>query len=245
MKIFPFLVLPAAGLYTPRMVPLRSTLPLRAVLFDRDDTLARSAPEMYLEAADWLAARHGLDAAAAHRALVEQWQSQAEAWRGLRTLRDEQAYWTRYAEALAQRLGLEVRHVPALLQAFPYERFMRPVAGAREVLAELRARGLRIGVLSNTLPSIDRTLRALDLADLVDVAVATCTVGVHKPEPGAFRHALAQLDLPAAAVLLVDDLPENVAAARAVGLQAALIDLTGRTEGALHDLRDVLALVAA
>ena len=72
-----------------------------------------------------------------------------------------------------------------LMDRWPYEAYMKPVPNAREVLGTLRERGLKVGVLSNTLPSIDRTLRFVGLDDLVDVAVATCSVGVHKPDPGA------------------------------------------------------------
>ncbi|EYB67691.1 HAD family hydrolase [Deinococcus phoenicis] len=216
---------------------------LRAVLFDRDDTLASTDQGVYREAAQWLAGRFGLDAAEAGRALAAQWQEQASAWWHLRTHEDEAAFWARYGEALSARLGLDAAEIPHLLAAFPYERYMKPVAGARDVLTELRARGLKIGVLSNTLPSIDRTLEALGLADLVDVAVATCTVGVHKPEPGAFYFALERLGLPAEAVLFVDDKAENVEAARALGLRAVRIDLHGQAADAIHDLRAVLALV--
>ncbi|GBF06609.1 HAD family hydrolase [Deinococcus aerius] len=178
----------------------------------------------------------------AGRVLAGLWQEQASSWWDLRTP-EEEAFWTRYGEGLGARLGLGVEQAAQVLAAFPYERYLRPVEGAREVLAGLRARGLRIGVLSNTLPSIDRTLRALGLDDLVDVAVASCTVGAHKPEARAFTSALERLGLPAGAVLFVDDRPENVEAARALGMRAVQIDLCGRVPGALHRLRDVLAVV--
>ncbi|MBB5232927.1 HAD family hydrolase [Deinococcus budaensis] len=217
--------------------------PLQAVLFDRDDTLTRTDHAVYREAALWTAREFGLDAGRVERALAAQWAEQAGAWWDLRTEEDEAAFWTAYAGALAGRLGLDMAHTPALMAAFPYERYLKPVAGAREVLEALRARGLQIGVLSNTLPSIGRTLEAVGLADLVDVAVASCTVGAHKPEARAFQATLERLGLPAGAVLFVDDRPENVEAARALGMPAALIDHTGRTPGALHSLSAVLDLV--
>ncbi|MEW6422840.1 MAG: HAD family phosphatase [Deinococcota bacterium] len=215
---------------------------IRAVLFDRDDTLALTDPGVYREAAHWIAERFGLDARQAGEALRAQWQERVFSWWDLRTLEEEEVFWQQYGKELAERLGLDPVQAPALLAAFPYERYMKPVVGAREVLTELRARGLQIGVLSNTLPSIDRTLTALGLADLVDVAVATCTAGVHKPEPGAFEYALTRLGLPAEAVLFVDDRPENVAAARALGMRAVQIDLTGEAQDAIHDLWAVLEL---
>lgn len=225
------------------MTTSRASGRLLAVLFDRDDTLAYADPGVYREAALWVSGQFGVDPQVAGRVLAGLWQEQASSWWDLRTHEDEEAFWARYGGQLGARLGLGAEQAAQVLAAFPYERFLRPVEGAREVLAELRARGLRIGVLSNTLPSIDRTLRALGLDDLVDVAVASCTVGAHKPEARAFTSALERLGLPAGEVLFVDDRPENVEAARALGMRAAQIDLSGRVPGALHRLRDVLAVV--
>ncbi|MFC4636773.1 HAD family hydrolase [Deinococcus hohokamensis] len=215
---------------------------LRAVLFDRDDTIAYTDPAVYEEAAGWIATRFGLSARDAGRALAEQWQARALTWWDLRTHEQEEDFWTAYGQELTGRLGLPDTAAAELMAAYPYERYMKPVEGAREVLEALRSGGLRIGVLSNTLPSIDRTLAAVGLADLVDVAVATCLIGTHKPDPGAYHHALEALGVSPAEALFVDDKAENVAAAQALGMQGALIDLRGQTPQALHSLREVLAL---
>lgn len=218
-------------------------LPLRAVLFDRDDTLAFTDRAVYAEAARWAEAEYGLDARAVGAAMLGQWQARALTWWDLRTEADETAFWDGYGQELMTRVGLPAAEAAAFMAAYPYERFMKPVPHAREVLGELRARGLRIGVLSNTLPSIDRTLQAVGLADLVDVAVATCAVGVHKPDAGAFLHAADALGAQPGEILFVDDRVENVEAARALGMRAAVIDLRGQAGGAIHDLRAVLDLV--
>jgi glucose-1-phosphatase len=48
-------------------------------------------------------------------------------------------------------------------------------------------------------------------------------IGHRKPAPEAFRHVVDDIGVPPAQVLFFDDLAENVAAARAFGLQAALV----------------------
>ncbi|WP_291427812.1 HAD family hydrolase [Deinococcus sp.] len=217
--------------------------PLRAVLFDRDDTIAYTDHGVYREAALWAAQAFGLDPREVAAGMQAQWEARAFTWWHLRTQADEDAFWSDYSADLAARLGLTDAQAQQLSARYPYEAFMKPVPNAREVLGELRARGLRLGVLSNTLPSIDRTLTFLGLNDLIDVAVATCTVGIHKPNPGAYRHALIALGVDAAEVLFIDDKQENVDAARALGMHAALIDLSGQTPDALHDLRSVATLV--
>lgn len=219
-------------------------LPLRAVLFDRDDTIAWTDPSVYQEAALWMAEQFGLDPRAVGQALRAQWEERAFGWWHLRSEQDEAEFWTGYGLELAGRMGLPPSAAPILMAEFPYERYMKPVAGAREVLTELRARGLKVGVLSNTLPSVGRTLSAVGLDDLVDVALATCTLGVHKPEPQAFLLAAGALGVAPQEVLFIDDKAENVDGARAVGMRAELIDLRGQTPGALRDLWAVLPLAA-
>lgn len=217
-----------------------SAQPIHAVLFDRDDTLSLTDAGVYQQAAGWLHERHGLEPREAARAMLAQWQSVEERWRELRSLEDEEAFWAQYAGELTARLGLSPSEGAELLREWPYWRFLVPAPGVREVLSELRARGLKIGVLSNTLPNVAVTLEAIGVAELVDVAISTCVLGVHKPDPQAFVLASERLGVAPVHTLFVDDLPENVEAARRVGMQALLIDHRGQREDALHSLPGLL-----
>lgn len=227
-----------------RVSGMPSHPPLRAVLFDRDDTIAFTDPGVYREAALWGHATFGLDARTFGAALRDQWNRRALDWWDLRTQAQEDAFWQAYGQELAGILGLTDEQTAQLMARWPYEAYMKPVTNARHVLETLRARGLKVGVLSNTLPSIDRTLRAVGLDDLVDVAVATCVVGVHKPDAGAYLHAAQALEVEPAEVLFVDDKPENVQAARDLGMHGLLIDLRGERPDAIHDLARVLDVVS-
>lgn len=210
---------------------------IRAVLFDRDQTLTVTDVGVYAEAGEWLAEKYGLEAKAAAKTLARVWLDNAQSWWHLRSDADEEQFWTSYGEILQSELNIPVDE---LTREFPYERYFKAVVGAREVLTELRGRGLKIGVLSNTLPSIERTLEYAGLLDLVDVPLATCRLGVHKPEARAFQLAAEALGVPVEDILFIDDLPENVAAARALGMKAEQIDLSGQNGDALHSLREVL-----
>ncbi len=218
--------------------------PLRAVLFDRDDTLSVMDPAVYLDAAGWAAGHFGLEAQAVLRVMRRHWEEEFGSWWAVRSLDDERAFWQRYAEKQAWELGLSAEQGQALMAQFPHHAFMKPAPGARDLLLRLRERGLKIGVLSNTLPDIWPTLAAIGLSDLVDVALSSCALGVHKPAPEAFGLAATALESEAAAIFFVDDNPENVAAARAVGMRAALVDLSGKRQGAVSALGAVLELVA-
>ena len=67
-----------------------------------------------------------------------------------------------------------------------------------------------------------------------DRVFASHEIGHRKPQPAAFDHVLREIGLPAAQVLLFDDLPANIEGARALGLQAVLVRSPA-------DVRDALA----
>ncbi len=125
-----------------------------------------------------------------------------------------------------------------------YDRFSGPECwrareGAAELLGELRARGLRTGVVSNFDGRLPALLEGLGLAPLLDVVVLPSEAGAAKPDPRIFRHALARLGVEAAATLFVGDDPEqDLAAARAAGLRP--VDV-----GGLATLRDLMRHVPA
>jgi putative hydrolase of the HAD superfamily len=97
----------------------------------------------------------------------------------------------------------------------------RLVAGARQCLDGLAARGLRLGLLSNFDQRLRRLLAGLGLAERFEVVTLPADAGAAKPERAIFDACLARLGLPAHQVLYVgDDADRDVAAARALGLHA-------------------------
>lgn len=98
----------------------------------------------------------------------------------------------------------------------------RPVPAMLDLAARLRALGLHTAVLSNTQSSHVRLMRRMGFLDGFDPIVMSCEAGSRKPEPAAFQHVLDRLRLPAPAVAFIDDVPEHVKAARALGLRGIL-----------------------
>ena len=72
---------------------------------------------------------------------------------------------------------------------------------------------------------------------LVDVMVYSGEVGVAKPDPRIYRHALEQLGVTAEASVFVDDFVENIDGARAVGMQTVQFKTADQ---ALADLKALL-----
>lgn len=97
----------------------------------------------------------------------------------------------------------------------------RLAPGAREGLAALRARGLRLGVLSNFDQRLPDVLGELGLDACLETLTLPADAGAAKPARAIFAAALARLALPAERVLYVgDDAEHDVAGAAGAGLHA-------------------------
>ncbi|MGN6743951.1 MAG: HAD-IA family hydrolase [Amnibacterium sp.] len=93
------------------------------------------------------------------------------------------------------------------------------------LLAEARALRGRVGlaILSNSGDGArEEEERRYGFAALFDPVCYSHELGVRKPDPAAFTAALTAMRAEPADVLLLDDLPANVAAARALGIRAHL-----------------------
>lgn len=112
--------------------------------------------------------------------------------------------------------------------------FGGPLPGAGRVLRELSAR-MPLYVFSNTNPAHVAHFgpRYRELLSPVTKVVASCDIGRRKPEPEAFRRMAALTGLPPARLAFFDDLEENVAGARAAGLQAQRVSGPGEILGLL------------
>jgi HAD superfamily hydrolase (TIGR01662 family) len=115
---------------------------------------------------------------------------------------------------------------------------VRPVDGAREALDRLRARGVRVGVVSNQ-SGVARGLLTCDQVAAVNVRLAelvgpfdTVQVCPHgpddgcscrKPAPGMVKAACAELDVDPARCVVVGDIGADVEAAEAAGAVGILV----------------------
>jgi putative hydrolase of the HAD superfamily len=128
-----------------------------------------------------------------------------------------------------------------------YTEFSRPESwcprrGCHAMLAELRRRGIALGVVSN----FDRRLHALfaglELASLVDAIILPSDAGAEKPAPEIFEFALSRLGAAASASVFVGDSDaEDLRGARALGMRT--IDVTSLAN--FDDFPDRLDQLAA
>jgi putative hydrolase of the HAD superfamily len=110
--------------------------------------------------------------------------------------------------------------VQALLASLRFTAF----ADVRPALEAARDRGQRLVVVSNWDVSLVGVLRGLELEPLLDAIVTSAGAGARKPSPVIFDQALALAGVtPADAIHVGDTLDEDVAGARAAGIEPVLI----------------------
>lgn len=130
-------------------------------------------------------------------------------------------------------------------------RHARPLPGMDEVLAALRGRGLKLGIVSNGETALQwRNIDALGLRDRMDTVLISQAEGLRKPDKAIFRLAAERLGLTPGQCLFVGDNPvADVLGARNAGMQAVWVDNgmawpDGEARGqAIRRLADLLELL--
>lgn len=113
--------------------------------------------------------------------------------------------------------------------------------GVAALVGDLRARGVQTAVLSNTNHAHWERFPEFPVMRAVEHLRASHLLGVAKPDPNIYAR-FVQTVLGTATdgssrprIVFFDDLPENVAAANAVGWDARLIDHTGDPSGQIRN----------
>ena len=187
-----------------------------------------------------------------------------------RILAAEDAAWARgrgehssaHLDDILSAAGLDPEHDRQLLALAAYRRFWEPHTvtdpQVRPLWEGLRERGIRIGVLSNTIWSRDyhRELFARDgVLDLIDGDVYSSEIHVVKPHADAFRAALEAVDArPENAVYVGDRIYEDVWGPQQIGMRAIWIPhsdlpvnqqvpVAATPDASVHTLQEILTVI--
>ncbi len=114
---------------------------------------------------------------------------------------------------------------------------MRPEC--RSVVTQAKAAGICVAILSNEINP--KWADSVELLASVDHIIACSDNGVLKPDRRAYQRVLMVTGSSAEQVLFVDDEPDNVAGARAVGMEVLLFD-TDRAAGCWDEIAQRLKL---
>lgn len=222
---------------------------LRAIFFDAGNTLI--FPRVEELAADLTA--QGYASTVAHFDAAERLGKQrldAWLWPKIRSRdlppRADPIYWLEYLRALMDGVGApaEARDGP---REGPRERLVRRCVegfsqisfwsrvypGTPSLLENLRAQGYYLGVISNSIGTMEEHLNRVDLARHFDAIFDSAVVGVEKPHPEIFEMALNRSGFKPAEALFVGDIySSDIGGAELAGMRGVLMDRVGAYEGA-------------
>lgn len=205
----------------------------RAVFFDRDNTLLTGDPALRER----------------REALIEQWGGRAVQpdygemmalfaqagyqEKGLKSVEDEIAFWKRYYRELLVWAGVteELEARAGELHRMTWLKSYRLYPETVEVLEWFKAHGFRMGVISDTSPSLPLTLEAAGIGHYFDCAICSDLVGAMKPDPAIYQAALDALGVRAEESLYVDDYDVEADGARNMGFTAFHIDRSRPRDG--------------
>jgi putative hydrolase of the HAD superfamily len=216
-----------------------------AVLFDAADTLFTtrgSVGEIYHS----VAVQYGTSASAdeIQAAFIRQFRHS-----GPLSTNDEKQWWKDVVHRVFSDVGM-VRDFDRFFDEV-YEKFRGAqgwhlFAETREVLEELRRKSLKLGVISNFDSRLYSVLNDLNIRKYFDSVTISSETGYAKPQPEIFEAAVQAIGVPAERILFAgDSLVDDYQAGRNAGLEAFLVDRSGRyaemkSVHRIQTLRDLL-----
>jgi putative hydrolase of the HAD superfamily len=155
----------------------------------------------------------------------ERWQAM------LRHELTERDYWALRSREVGDALGHDgwsTRELITWLYHQPDVEFV--VEEMVDLMDDARAAGLPVVALTNDLTDFhgQEWVDAQEWLDHFDTVVDASSTGDLKPAPEAYAHGVAAAGVPAEEIVYLDDLPVNVAGARAVGLQTIEVQYDDR-----------------
>ena len=94
--------------------------------------------------------------------------------------------------------------------------------GIKDILQSLRQR-YRLGIISDTWPSVERILKSGGIDGLFDCKTYSCHLGVWKPHRRMYQDALEKMGFAPEQTVFVDDDEDNLAGAAQWGIRPVLI----------------------
>jgi len=141
----------------------------------------------------------------------------------------ERDYWLTRSREVGRLLGEDWTSMATFVRrarGAESQTVIRPEA--RQAIHQAKAAGAKLAILSNELDLFygAEFRKRLPLTYLFDVIVDATYTNILKPDPRAYLLCIAQLGVPAADCVFVDDQKKNLDGAAAIGLPTVPFDVT-------------------
>lgn len=219
----------------------------KAIFFDRDGTLTKRKDEVLKREREMIEKWSGKPFVLDYDRLMRLFDLSGRPQEGLKSIEEEIEFTKRYYRVLLKEEGVTEdidKKAESLFQLIWLKnRELYPEA--MEVLRYFKSNGYKIGVISDTSPSLQKTLEVLGAGKYIDSYTCSDLVGAMKPNPKIYQAALDSLNVKAEESIYVDDYAIEADGARKKGFTSFYLDRKGDKEGqwVIHNLKEVIEYV--
>ncbi len=205
-------------------------LQYKAIFFDRDETLTTFNPAKRLWLHDRIEEWSGKPYRLTYEEMMDLFAKAGRPATGIKTVEAEITFWKSYYPLLLEHLGVREKveeRGQILFEELWCNNDRILFEEVVEVMTYFKDRGFKIGIISDTFPSLQMTLEQLDLGQFIDSYTCADVVGASKPDPLIFNTALDSLGVTAEESLFVDDYDVEADGARDLGFTSFCIRRKG------------------
>lgn len=218
----------------------------KAVFFDRDGTLTYNDPAWEQLRRDCIREWSGRDLDESYDFFIKHFRRVLDGgypFAPYHTVGQERSFFRQWYLSVFEELGITEKcaeRADYLTERLWYLK-KQPYPETVEALEQFRSHGYRMGVISDSPPSLELTLTDCGLHRYFTSFTASSLVGYGKPDARIYLAALNAQGVTAAESLYVDDCAEEADGARALGFTAFHLDRsrTLTDPRVIHDLREL------
>ncbi len=205
-----------------------------AIFFDRDGTLTYFDPEKEQWRDSMIASWSGKSFELPYEKMMNLFHLAAEGknpW--YKNVADEREFFKKYYYYLLLGEGIECgigKKANILFEELWCNKDRKLYSETIDVLEYFYSHGYKMGVISDTSPSLKLTLDNLGISKYFTSFTASSLVGAGKPSPIIFNAALKTQGVTAAESIYVDDYKPEADGAREQGFTSFFIDRSGETK---------------
>lgn len=201
---------------------------IKAVYFDRDNTLTKKNLELNEKLKNKIESISHTNYVMNNEKMFNIFKTIKAKGHNCKTYENEVAFYKEYYKELLRVEGLTDENV---IDKYSLELFNMMWLKDRVlfdevkfVLKELKHLNIKVGIISDTTPSLQKTLETLNIGNYIDCYTSSTEAGVMKPDPKIYNLALSKLNLKANECIYVDDYDEEVKGAEKLGFKAFRIN---------------------
>ncbi len=218
----------------------------KAIFFDRDGTLTYFNKEKENWRNEMIRKWSGKEFKLTYEKMMRLFNLASEGRRPwYQNLEDEQNFFRRYYKYLLSGEGIAEdleKRADILFSELWCNGDRKLFPEVIDVLEYFKEHNFKMGVISDTSPSLKYTLEQLGVSDYFTSFTASSLVGAGKPDPIIYNAALKEQGITAQESIYVDDTPEEADGARKLGFASFYLDRSKNDTGewTIHDLRKLI-----